>query len=565
MRVECTDEVRAFLGQKEPATKIERSATPGVTVYRDSLRGLALVRNASSNSRSTAWVVDRERKLLLTAATAVGTQDIVDVIFPVFKDGRLLSEARYYRDSLRELRASGHAQRGYVLARDLGRNLALVEIEALPEKTVALTLAEAAPEPAERLHVIGNPNGVEAVWVYAAGFVRQLGKARVTSDSEAATVRVILAQLPLGDGDTGSPVLDDRGRVIGVAVGKDAPQQLVSFVLDAIEVKEFLIATKSLREPKASVDFERRADLHARLHRWTRVVADLDEALKREPKNAPTLAERGHAHLMLGNVAPALADCDAAVRLDPKSAVAHCRRAEVLSFRGDLAGALAECDEALRLAPKSALAFAVRAEIQRKKGALDRAITDSTEAIWIDANLSLAYHTRGLAYASKGEFEKSVADHERATALDPNWSFAALALGDVLRQQGEVDRAIKAYDRALEIDPTEGQAYLRRGSTWGAKGEEDKAAADLAEAVVLRANLLGAAVTEIELRGAELAKREDMAGCVRWYRRALLALRQSSDLAKRIDAAVQNADKQPDDQRRAAALRAFLETLVPQR
>ncbi len=361
------DELRAFLGKKEPETKAERPATPGVTVYRDSLRALALVRNASSNSRSTAWVVDRDRKLLLTAATAVGSQDVVDLIFPVFQDGRLNSEARYYRDHLRELRASGQAQRGYVLARDPGRNLALVEVEALPEKTVALTLTEAAPDPAEHLHVIGNPNGVEAMWVYAAGSVRQLGKARVSSDPDAAAVRVVLAQLPLGDGDTGGPVLDDRGRVIGVAVGKDAPQQLVSFLLDAVEVKEFLASMKSLREPKAAVDFEWRADHYAHLHRWARVIADLDEAIQREPKNATALAERGHAHLMLGNVASALTDCDAAVRLDPKSALAHCRRAQVLSFRGDLAGALAECDEALRLAPKSALAFAVRGEIHRLK------------------------------------------------------------------------------------------------------------------------------------------------------------------------------------------------------
>ncbi len=195
---------------------------------------------------------------------------------------------------------------------------------------------------------------------------------------------------------------------------------------------------------------------------------------------------------------------------------------------------------------------------------MDRAISDSTEAIWIDANLALAYHTRGLAYAIKGELEKSVADHERATALDPNWSFAAIALGDVLRQQGEIEKSLKAYDRALDIAPTEGQAYLRRGGAWCAKGEEDKAASDLAEAVRLRANLLGAAVTEIERRGSELVKRDDMAGCARWYRRALLAFQQPSDLAKRIDAAVQDADKQPDDQRRADALRKFLETLNPQ-
>jgi S1-C subfamily serine protease/Tfp pilus assembly protein PilF len=556
----CVDaaELRAFLDQKEPAKKSERPATAGVAVYRDSLRAVALVRNGSSNSRTTAWVIDRERKLLLTAATAVGNQDIVDIIFPVTLDDRVISEARYYRDSLRELRASGHAQRGHVLARDPGRNLALIEVDAVPEKTVALSLAESAPDPAEHLHVIGNPNGVEALWVYAGGTVRQLGKARVSSDPDAAAVRVVLAQLPLGDGDAGSPVLDDRGRVIGVAMGKDAPQQLVSFLLDVAEVKEFLVVTKSVREPKSADDFERRATLYARLHRWSGVIADLDESLKREPKNATALAERGHAHLMQANQVPALSDCDAALRLDPKNAIAHCRRAEVLSARGDLVAAFAECDEALRLAPKLALAFAVRAEIQRKKGAIEQAITDGTEAIWIDANLALGYHVRGLAYANKGEYAKSVADHERASAIDSNWSAAGIALGDALRKQGEVETAIKAYDRALEIDPSDGLAYLRRGAAWATKGEEEKAVSDLAEAVRLRANLLGEAVAEIERRGSELAKRDDPAECVRWYRRALQALRQRSKLTRQIDAALTAAEKEPDDPRRAAVLRMSL-------
>ena len=450
----CIDaeEVRVFI--KAPPATPEKAAGPkdGAEVYRKTLPSVALVKTSSSNGRGTAWVLDRGRKLLVTSASAVGSPAFVDVIFPFRKDDRTVAEAIFYRDHIRELRESGQARRGRVLARDAERNLALVEVDALPDGTTDLSLADEPPEPGTRLHTLGNPNSVEALWVYAAGSVRQLGKARLASAEEAKEVRVVIAQLPLSDGDSGGPVLDDRGRLIGVAGGKDAPQQLVGYLLDVREVKSFLDATRPLREPRTADEWLPRAALYARLHLWSQVVADCDAALKLDLKNVAVLVERARALLAKGDADRSIADCDAVLKIDPKSAAAHVRRAAALAVKGQQDRAVADCDAALKIDPKCAAAFATRGDARRRKGDLDGAVADLDEAIWLDVNLAPAYLARGLVRTARGEHEKAAGDLARAASLDPNDPAIWRALAAALRKKGDEAAAKRADERALQAE-----------------------------------------------------------------------------------------------------------------
>jgi S1-C subfamily serine protease/Tfp pilus assembly protein PilF len=445
------DEVRAFA--ELPAAD-EKAAAPagGADVYRKALRSVALVKTSTSNGRGTAWVLDRGRKLLVTSAAAVSTPDFVDVIFPFTRDRRTVAEAVYYRDKLAALRESGHAQRGRVLARDAGHNLALLEVESLPDGTAELPLADDAPEPGAALHALGNPNSVEALWVYAAGRVRQRGRTKLDPAEGAKDVGVIVAQLPLSDGDSGGPVLDDRGRLVGVVSGKDAPQQLVGYLLEIGELKTFLDATRPVRQPRGAAEFARRATVYARLHLWARAVVDCDAALKDDPKNVPALVQRARALLSRGDARPALGDCDEALRLDPRCVAAHVQRAAVLAYLGDEAGAIAECGLALRIDPKCAAAYAVRGDTRRRKADLAGAAVDLDEAIWLDVNLAPAYLARGLAWAARGEHEKAAADLARATSLDPNDPAAWRALAAALRKKPDEAAAKRADERARQAE-----------------------------------------------------------------------------------------------------------------
>ena len=290
----------------------------------------------------------------------------------------------------------------------------------MPEGTTDLALADDPPEPGARLHVLGNPNSVEALWVYAAGNVRQLGRLKLDSAEDAPAVRVIVAQLPLSDGDTGGLVLDERGRLAGVVTGKDAPQQLVGYVLDVREVKRFIEATRPLREPARRSELLGRAALYARLHLWGPAGADYTAALALSPKDPAALAGRAHLWLQKGNTDRARADAEAALALDARCVAALIARAAVRGRTGNQRGALADAETAVKLAPKNAAAFVARAAARRQNGDRDAALADLDEALWLDPNLAPAYHARGLTWAERGDPEKAARDLAHAAALDPN-------------------------------------------------------------------------------------------------------------------------------------------------
>ena len=64
---------------------------PPAEVYRQTLRGTAWV-ITPAKGKGTGWIIDRGRKLLVTNLHVVADHETVDVLFPVCRDGRLVTE-----------------------------------------------------------------------------------------------------------------------------------------------------------------------------------------------------------------------------------------------------------------------------------------------------------------------------------------------------------------------------------------------------------------------------------------------------------------------------------------
>src|SRR5262245_51084145 len=82
------------LGPQSDRSTAADSKKPGI--YQQTLRATALV--AVKNHLATAWVVDRAQKLLVTNHHVVEDEDTVLVLFPMYKDGKLVSEKNAYKD-----------------------------------------------------------------------------------------------------------------------------------------------------------------------------------------------------------------------------------------------------------------------------------------------------------------------------------------------------------------------------------------------------------------------------------------------------------------------------------
>jgi tetratricopeptide (TPR) repeat protein len=581
-------EVRALLAEESPPSVDEPSLGRGI--YRRGLQSLALVQSPGGEKRS-GWLLDRSRRLLLTTAEAVGKHEKVDVTFPAFQNSAVVAEFSYYRDQQTLLKNKGLRVQGCVLAKDARRNLALLELDSVPDGVREAKLAKSPPAPGEAAHLLGNAARLDLLWLYSAANVRQLGQANLGQTSDGPDPAVVVIQAPLTENDGGGLLLDERGEVAGMVSGKVGPQQQVAFCLAAAEIEAFVAEQGARWNPRTAVELcDRGATfVKARLHE--RANRDFTAALELDPHYAPAYSERGWVRYLLGDLDAALADCDRALVLDDKLVTAYCHRAAVRTAKGEAAKAIADCAAALRLQPECAAAFAERGNARRLLGDLDKALADCDEAIWHDRKLAAALLYKAQVHAAKNEPEKAVAACTQALQLDPllheaflvrgaaHWArsdvaasladyTAALTLnesaaayhgrGRALSARGEQDKALADFNAALRLDARYAPAYIERGGEWLRRGDVEKGFADYTEAVRLRSKGIEDILAFVERRATELARddRNDTAADI--CRRALLLasplFADRGELKKLIDDGLAAAKNESDPRKRALLL-----------
>jgi S1-C subfamily serine protease len=169
---------------------------------------------------------------VLTAAHVVKGRR-VEVFFPVRDDtGAVIGSP------------TGYAGRGIpcrIAAVQPDRDLALLRLpESAPADAIAL--APAGATPGEDVFSIGAGSGA-ARWHYVSGNVRQLyqGSYRIQGGVEIRG-RILEHSMGVNPGDSGSPILNRRGRLVGLNVALDPQSRQVSMGTDLSEIRQFLAA-----------------------------------------------------------------------------------------------------------------------------------------------------------------------------------------------------------------------------------------------------------------------------------------------------------------------------------
>jgi S1-C subfamily serine protease len=243
-------------------------------------------------------LVDRARRLVLTnyhvVRHVVGKDsEKVIVAFPVFQNGKsvAVAERSFY---LNLINTSGGI-RGKVIAWEEKCDLAVIQLEKVPEDARQLPLARESPSPGQDVHSVGNPGQSGALWVYTPGKVRQVyhnkwhsGTGKDRLDLEA---KIVETQSPINRGDSGGPLVNNKGELVAVTQGHLLDAQQLSLFIDVSEVRNFLRSKKLLPsssrdsgpsiasspEPKAPDD-EKRAASKLQLARMLATDGKLEKA-----------------------------------------------------------------------------------------------------------------------------------------------------------------------------------------------------------------------------------------------------------------------------------------------
>ena len=169
---------------------------------------------------------------------------------------------------------------------------------------------------------------------------------------------------PISPGSSGGPVLNRKGKVIGVSVSgyHGFGVQNLNFAIPSNYLKTLLARSGTIQpfsERSQSISAETyfiRGREKFGLGDYEAAIADFDAAIRIQPNYALAYCGRGFAKEGLGQYFAAISDYDTAIRLQPNYAYAYHSRGNAKSSLGQHYAAIADYDTAIRLKPDDAYA-----------------------------------------------------------------------------------------------------------------------------------------------------------------------------------------------------------------
>jgi tetratricopeptide (TPR) repeat protein len=449
--------------------------TRAAEIYRRVLRSTAYV-EAPGLGSGTAWVADRGRRLLVTNQHVVGNKDTVLVLFPAYQDGEVIAERSAYK----------HRQpvRGRVVCTTVEQDLAVIQLDSLPADVQDLPLASRSPSPGEPVYSVGNPGASGALWVFTTGRVRAVYRKRFATQGGQAVVwryaRIVETSSPTNGGDSGGPVVNERGDLVAVTESGNTTARLVTTFIDVSEVRQFLAEVRRIMDPQTEDDYYLRGWRFELEGRWDKAVAAYTEVIRRNPHNSWAYNGRGNCFFAKKDYDTATADYGEALRLDPRYAFAYHNRGSCWRMKKDFDRAIADYTRAIQLKPDYADALLGRGNCYLDKGQHERAIADYNRAIALYTEnpgpaAVWAFNGRGLCNLNLEHSEAAIADFTAALKLNPYQAPVWANLGETHYRKKNYEEALKAALRAVELDANDPYAWRILGNVFYSKRDTSKA------------------------------------------------------------------------------------------
>jgi len=271
------------------------------------------------------------------------------------------------------------------LAVDEEGDLALLNVDMPLERSRTTELASDLPDEGEPIFVIGNPLKLEgSVSDGIVSAVREVPN----------SYRIIQITAPISHGNSGSPVFNLKGQVLGVVTIKVTNGQNINLAIAAARVAE-LKAGKL--QPLNELSAKGRGDIAESLYRsgldslwlgnYDNAVGYFENAANRNPKRAEAWVQVGYCKVKQGKNEEAIRAYLQALQLKPSDADIHNKLGDAYYYAGRLREAIDSYTEAARLRPDCAETFYNLAIAYSESGNPSMAATQAQKLQKLDPKL----------------------------------------------------------------------------------------------------------------------------------------------------------------------------------
>lgn len=266
------------------------------------------------------------------------------------------------------------------LAVDDEADLALLQVDLPAERSHPLPMTAALPEEGEQVFLIGNPLRLEG----------SVSEGIVSAIREVPDLgRIIQITAPVSHGNSGSPLFNMRGQVIGIVTVKVTNGQNINLALgvsrlvslargELISFDQIPTRNKSASQPEALAELWYRGGIDSLwLGNYDSALNYFETAANRNPRRPETWIQIGYCKVKQGRNDEAIRAYKRALQLRPTSAEAYNKLGDAYYFGGRFDEAIAAYKQAARLQPQEPEAYYNLALAYFEIGDREAALTQS--------------------------------------------------------------------------------------------------------------------------------------------------------------------------------------------
>jgi len=275
------------------------------------------------------------------------------------------------------------------LAVDEEGDLVLLNIDMPLERVRTIDLAKSLPDEGEQIFVIGNPLKLEG----------SVSDGIVSAIREVPDVgRIIQITAPISHGNSGSPVFNLHGQVLGVVTVKVTNGQNINLAIWASRVAQL---KPDKLHPLSELSTKPKTELAESLYRtgleslwlgnYDNAVGYFENAVNKNPRRAEAWVQVGYCKLKQGKSQEAIRAYQQALQLKPDNAEVHNKLGDAYYYAGRLREAIESYTEAERLCPDCAETYYNLAIAYFESGNLEMAASEARILQKLDKKLYEKY------------------------------------------------------------------------------------------------------------------------------------------------------------------------------